>query len=283
MRRVVERGTTSILATMIFPQWRRDVPFGFLCDGGCAACGACLDVDADVPRIAETLRKRVGVVVENCAVLEGIHAEGPAVADAGGLPPREEGTSPETLSNLLDLLGPAVRVVTVSPSVDAPDYPRIRELLRRGIRPALGHDRHATAEQILGALRLSPEPLHITHAFNVQAFHHRTPSLANFALTHEFPSLPEYEGCVPPTVEVRARRRRMGSRDDDVDRTWTAADQVAAAASPPPVPRNIHVAATASPRLVPKEYPPRSSATERTSTRSSSRRSRGRGRTGSAL
>ena len=81
---------------------------------------------------------------------------------------------------------------------------RLNLLLRRGIVPALGHDKNASLEDILACLECQkhfPEdesvvvrkndlslrqplrgPLHITHAFNVMHFHHRDVGLANFAM-----------------------------------------------------------------------------------------------------
>ena len=48
----------------------------------------------------------------------------------------------------------------------------------RGVVPSLGHDRVATEDAILGALKLGEpsRPLHITHLFNVCSFHHRSVS-----------------------------------------------------------------------------------------------------------
>lgn len=58
------------------------------------------------------------------------------------------------------------QVMTIAPSIDAKDdYARIRLLLKRGILPALGHDRNCTEEEILGALRVAAEfgvTLHVT-------------------------------------------------------------------------------------------------------------------------
>ena len=50
---------------------------------------------------------------------------------------------------------PSLRVMTISPSLEAKiDYARIRELLKRGVRVALGHDVAANEADILGALRI---------------------------------------------------------------------------------------------------------------------------------
>ena len=42
-----------------------------------------------------------------------------------------------------------------------------------GVLPALGHDKVAREDEVLGALRLTHKPMHITHIFNVSTFHHR--------------------------------------------------------------------------------------------------------------
>ena len=52
-------------------------------------------------------------------------------------------------------------------------YLFIFNIYYRGIRPSLGHDKEASESEILDALRLSVEPMHITHLFNVCSFHHR--------------------------------------------------------------------------------------------------------------
>merc|ERR1711924_542360 len=45
-------------------------------------------------------------------------------------------------------------------------------------------------------------PLHVTHAFNVQRFHHRDCGLSNVAVLPALPKLPLFAGAVPPTLEV---------------------------------------------------------------------------------
>jgi hypothetical protein len=131
------------------------------------------------------------------------------VADLGGLPDAGlQRMDVETFRQLLDgeLGGCGLKVMTISPSVDALDgYARTRLLLERGVLPALGHDRHCTEKDILGALAVAKEfdvQLHVTHMFNVTSFHHRDVSLCNFGMVSRFPLLPGYEGLVPPTVEV---------------------------------------------------------------------------------
>jgi len=139
------------------------------------------------------------------AVVEGIHAEGPIVATLGGLPPGENDMSAEEFAELLDMLSPGLRLMTISPSVDSKsEFAKIKTLLQRGVRPCLGHDTVATPSEILAALRLSSPgyPFHVTHTFNVQRFHHRDCGLANLALLSEWPKLPEYEGAIEPTIEL---------------------------------------------------------------------------------
>ena len=88
-------------------------------------------------------------------------------------------------------------------------YQRIKCLARNGVRPALGHDRACTEEDVLGAIRAAASEggpvcrCHVTHLFNVSGFHHRLPSLGNFGLLNSFPpGMPAYQGLQPPTVEI---------------------------------------------------------------------------------
>lgn len=148
------------------------------------------------------------------ATLLGLHAEGPIIASLGGLPPSHSSMSDAEFEALLDLLGPNLRLMTISPSssescgsgatsTTSGSFSKIRSLVRRNVRPCLGHDVLATEDQILGALRAAadearrnnsnfqkttsddnfhkadeivPEGVlrdacsHITHAFNVQKF-----------------------------------------------------------------------------------------------------------------
>ncbi|XP_070555715.1 N-acetylglucosamine-6-phosphate deacetylase-like [Ptychodera flava] len=182
-KRFPEYGVTSFLATMVYP---RDAK------------------SAGTFETIETVERIVGKTDGNPgAVCEGINGEGPIVNDFGGLPESEVEMPIPEFRALLDMM-PSCKIMTISPRIDAKSgYQRIKLLLERGIVPSLGHDRAATQEEILGALRLQPSTqFHITHLFNVCSFHHRTPSLVNFGLTEDFPSLPEYEGLQPPTVEV---------------------------------------------------------------------------------
>jgi len=57
-------------------------------------------------------------------------------------------------TGLLDHMGSALKIMTISPTAEAKcNYERLRALLDRGVTPALGHDKSATEEDILGALR----------------------------------------------------------------------------------------------------------------------------------
>ena len=76
---------------------------------------------------------------------------------------------------LLDSI-PSLKVMTISPHLQMKEsYAKIKALLKRGVLPALGHDRVAKEEEILGALSCCPQKkMHITHLFNVCSFHHRS-------------------------------------------------------------------------------------------------------------
>ncbi|EGD76917.1 hypothetical protein PTSG_12700 [Salpingoeca rosetta] len=137
----------------------------------------------------------------------GIHAEGPVIRDAGALPNQNLNPSLEEFTEIVDMCQGHMKVMTISPSMEPQsDFRRTRLLLDRGIRVALGHDKHATADDIVAALRTASEyndsTPHITHIFNVSKFHHRDTSLVNFGLCRSFPNNPTFAGLHPPTVEV---------------------------------------------------------------------------------
>ena len=95
------------------------------------------------------------------------------VHDLGAMPPGESNMSLGDFEKLVDSI-PSLKVMTISPHLEAArNYERIRALVRRGVVPALGHDRVASEEEILGALKCSENKMHITHLFNVCSFHHR--------------------------------------------------------------------------------------------------------------
>ena len=200
----------------------------------------------------------IGQSRPNCAVIEGVHAEGPIVASLGGLPPSKNTMDEKEFEHLLDSLGasriaPAsevgedtdsehenvLKLMTISPSLcgtvarstesaegesdhltehrEPVDY--VALLCRRGVKPCFGHDTNCSMGEIIKALRaasigldsyrksvttnfskhLDPSP-HITHAFNVQQFHHRNPGLANVALLSGPPAIPE--DVNEPSIEL---------------------------------------------------------------------------------
>ncbi|PRP83165.1 N-acetylglucosamine-6-phosphate deacetylase-like [Planoprotostelium fungivorum] len=181
--RVVKYGTTSIVASITFPK----------------------DDTKNIDDVIGTLVPMIGKPFPNRAVIDGIHAEGPIVADLGGLVPGENQMPVEDFTRLVDKMGSALKVMTISPSMDsASGFSRMKVLKERNVTISIGHDRNATEDQINGAFRLGTEesPCHVTHIFNVQSFHHRDMGIANFSCFSGFPNLPEFEGLVEPTVEV---------------------------------------------------------------------------------
>jgi len=153
LRAAAAAGTTSMLATITAPS-----SAGHCCGplrgaGPAPADGPTLD-----PVVVSALRRAVGAVGPGAAVLEGVHVEGPVVADLGGLPPGEADMPEDRFEALCDTLAPHLRVMTISPSKEArppaPGVPfaRLRALLRRGVVPAWGHDRQCTEEDITEAL-----------------------------------------------------------------------------------------------------------------------------------
>mmetsp|Transcript_56032 Transcript_56032/g.64284 ORF Transcript_56032/g.64284 Transcript_56032/m.64284 type:complete len:447 (+) Transcript_56032:52-1392(+) len=176
-------GTLSTLASIIFSKARSDA----------------------VKKVIETVEASVGKVIENGCVIEGIHAEGPIIQDNGGLPAVENDPSLEDFKALCKTM-PSMKVMTISPTREALcGYKRLQHLLEIGVRPSLGHDRVASEEAILGALRLvrqSSGRLHSTHMCNVMSFHHREPSLINFLLCSQLPRSTKYQGMLVPTLEI---------------------------------------------------------------------------------
>ena len=192
LQHLIKSGTTSVLASLIFSTKRPDAVLGCI----------------------RAIEERVGKATAGCAVIEGIHAEGPLVADSGGLPPCETNMSLDSFKALCAAM-PSLKVMTIAPSLEAPrGYDRLQHLLTLGVRPSLGHDKRCDEKAILGALALgSSNPhhkstarhsaMHITHCFNVMApLHHRQVGLTNFAFCRSFPLHTKYAQCQPPTVEV---------------------------------------------------------------------------------
>lgn len=176
-------GTTGCLATIVLP--KEPAPPG-------------------TERLLAKLRTVIGRTDTGGAVLEGINAEviqlllifiiiiiqGPIVNDLGGLPDSDNEMDEAQFETLINRI-PSLKLMTISPHLEAQNgYKRLKLLIKkyiptsliynnyfclfyRGIKPSLGHDRVASEDEILGALRLTEEPLHITHLFNVCTFHHR--------------------------------------------------------------------------------------------------------------
>lgn len=100
--------------------------------------------------------------------------------DLGAMPATDCNMPLAEFEKLLDHI-PALRVMTISPHLEAQvGYARLEALVRRGVVPALGHDRVATETEILGALACCSgveTRAHITHLFNVCSFHHRLVSI----------------------------------------------------------------------------------------------------------
>lgn len=74
------------------------------------------------------------------------------VNDLGAMPPTDRDISLDNFERLLDAI-PSLKVMTISPHLEAArGYERIKALVRRGVVPALGHDKVASEAEILGAL-----------------------------------------------------------------------------------------------------------------------------------
>jgi N-acetylglucosamine-6-phosphate deacetylase len=183
LERLPAHATTTVLASLTFPKNNQSTTDDVI---------ACIE-------------KKVGLAKPGQARIGGIHAEGPVIATCGGLPNSDLDISKENFERLLDSM-PSLKIMTISPSLEQKrNYERIRALLERGVRPALGHDADASEASILGALKVATEynsQLHITHMFNVSQFHHRNVSLCNFGMASRFPNKQGYEDLVPPSVEV---------------------------------------------------------------------------------
>jgi N-acetylglucosamine-6-phosphate deacetylase len=116
--RTVRYGTTSIIASIVIPREGNGGEIEDL-DDGCACSLTCAaDVDDVVLRVLEKLKPAVGRLGAG-SVIEGIHAEGPVVADLGGLPQGDAQMSLGDFESLLDIIGPGLKIMTISPSVEA--------------------------------------------------------------------------------------------------------------------------------------------------------------------
>jgi len=125
-------------------------------------------------KLLNTLESHVGLVDREGAVLEGIHSERPIITDLGGLPGSYNEMTSDEFKRILEKMH-HLKIMTISPHAEASnDYKRIKCLLKRGVVPALGHDKQATEDEILAALSLGEtQQFHLTHLFNVCSFHHR--------------------------------------------------------------------------------------------------------------
>lgn len=180
-RELARCGTTSVLASLIFSA---DNP----------------QRTADLCRIVEG---RIGKFFKNApCVIEGIHSESPIIRDIGGLPPQDSAISLDKFKELVSTM-PSLKIMTISPSIAKPEM--IQHLVDCGVRPSLGHDRHATLQQITACLAVRAPPdlrMHTTHYCNVMNFHHREPGLTNVTLINRFPTIKKYANCRPPSTEV---------------------------------------------------------------------------------
>jgi N-acetylglucosamine-6-phosphate deacetylase len=186
LENLVQYGTTSLLCSIFFPSDEKSKKI--------------------IAQVTDRLKVLCSVVRQGKTVVEGIHAEGPIIATCGGLPETKSDMSLEEFKLLVDSMMPALKVMTISPSLEKQvNYERMKYLLEKGVRPALGHDAEADEQSILASFHLAAEKkcqLHITHLYNVSSFHHRKQSLCNFGLSSRFPNLPDYKNIQTPTVEL---------------------------------------------------------------------------------
>lgn len=127
-------GTLSTLASVIFSSKQKRV----------------------VEAVIHSVESHVGRSLPGCAVIEGIHAEGPIVADYGGLPSADTDLSLDSFKLLCSTM-PSMCIMTISPSCESRmDFARLKHLVDLGVRPSLGHDRKATESDIIFALRCCP-------------------------------------------------------------------------------------------------------------------------------
>ena len=61
--------------------------------------------------------------------------------------------SSDEFEAFLNKMGSDLKVMTISPSLDYPDYEKIQLLNKSNITVSLGHDKKCTEDQVLGALR----------------------------------------------------------------------------------------------------------------------------------
>uniref|UniRef100_A0A6B2L667 Amidohydrolase-related domain-containing protein n=1 Tax=Arcella intermedia TaxID=1963864 RepID=A0A6B2L667_9EUKA len=173
-------GTTSCLATLTFPKNELQL----------------------TKKLVGHLQGVCGKVVPSCAVIEGIHAEGPIIRTSGGLPEGEV-LGVQQFSEFLKELLPSLKIMTISPSLEKTiNFERL--LIAARVVPALGHDVEASEDDVIEALRVVNEqcPVHITHLFNVSKFHHREIGLSNIGMISKFPPMEKYQNLQEPSIEL---------------------------------------------------------------------------------
>lgn len=161
------KGTTSLLASVTFP----------------------VDEPQATRRTIESLRSKVGLVRPGQAVIEGIHGEGPLVASLGAMGKTQTEWTDSEFEDFIKSMLPGLRVMTISPAVEAKhEYRRLRLLLKHRVLPALGHDLICTEAEMLGALRAAAEvpaestPTSITH-LRLRRLHRTVPCTSRTCLT----------------------------------------------------------------------------------------------------
>jgi N-acetylglucosamine-6-phosphate deacetylase len=209
LSRLLQCGTLSVMASVIFSVKRNKA------------------VDATLQKIESVVGRpmtvsnneaeaKAKVVYAAGSVIEGIHAEGPIIEDCGGLPESATGMSLGGFRELCQSM-PSLKIMTIAPSAEERvGYERLKHLTQLGVRASLGHDKKATEKAIVGALKVlsvaknskaggtDDHVPHLTHVYNVMAFHHREPGLVNYALCAKLPRTPKYEECTvaAPTAEI---------------------------------------------------------------------------------
>ena len=151
LRRLAHTGTLSVLASVIFSAKRPDATKAVIHTIESRLGKPALlqdDSDDDATTTASAAPSNNGggsSVADNASaaaatahhravgcVIEGIHAEGPLVADCGGLPPTDTDLSLEAFQALCALM-PSMRIMTISPSAEAKvGFARFKHLLDIG-------------------------------------------------------------------------------------------------------------------------------------------------------
>ncbi len=154
--------------------------------GGCTSLLATITFDNE-PGAFDRLTKVVNAIKQGStgndgACIPGIHLEGPYLnpEKRGGFGRRFfRKPSRDEFLKVLEIVGDALKMVTVAPEIDGVQG-IISEALRRGIVVSLGHTT-ATYEQARATFALGVN--HITHIFNaMDGIHHRAPGLPGAAL-----------------------------------------------------------------------------------------------------